>query len=83
MSVVLLHNSCFMMKIQIEVVKKKQNMSNLSGVLNQMVVKARGELFRIHFCKGIDSGPSIIIGLDSSKTKNGNKYYCLFPIIIN
>ena len=54
--------------------KKKQNMSYYSGVLNQMVVKARGELFRLHFCKGIDSGPSMIIGLDSSKTKDGNKY---------
>jgi aubergine-like protein len=54
--------------------KKKQNMSYYSGVLNQMVVKARGELFRLHFCKGIDSGPSMIIGLDSSRTKDGNKY---------
>ena len=54
--------------------KKKQNMSYYSGVLNQMVVKAHGELFRLHFCKGIDSGPSMIIGLDSSKTKDGNKY---------
>ena len=54
--------------------KKKQNMSYYSGVLNQMVVKARGELFRLQFCKGIDSGPSMIIGLDSSKAKDGNKY---------
>ena len=54
--------------------KKKQNMSYYSAVLNQMVVKAQGELFRLHFCKGIDSGPSMIIGLDSSKTKDGNKY---------
>ena len=54
--------------------KKKQNMSYYSGVLNQMVVKARGELFRLHFCKSIDSGPSMIIGLDSSKSKDGNKY---------
>ena len=54
--------------------RKKQNMSYYSGVLNQMVVKASGELFRIHFCDGIDSGPSMIIGLDSSRTKDGNKY---------
>ena len=54
--------------------KKKQNMSYYSAVLNQMVVKAQGELFRLHFCPGIDSGPSMIIGLDSSKTKEGNKY---------
>jgi hypothetical protein len=54
--------------------KKKQNMSYYSAVLNQMVVKSHGELFRLHFCKGIDSGPSMIIGLDSSKSKDGNKY---------
>ena len=54
--------------------KKKQNLSYYSGVLNQMVVKARGELFRLHFCHGIDSGPSMIIGLDCSKTKDGKKY---------
>ena len=54
--------------------KKKQSLSYYSGVLNQMVVKAKGELFKIHFCDGIDSGPSMIIGLDSSKAKDGNKY---------
>ena len=39
-----------------------------------MVVKPRGEISRIHFCKGFDSGPSMIIGLDLWKTKDGNKY---------
>ena len=54
--------------------KKKQNMSYYSAVLNQMVVKSRGELFRLHFCKNMDSGPSMIIGIDSSKISGGNKY---------
>ena len=54
--------------------KRKQNMSYYSAVLNQMVVKSKGELFRLHFCKSIDSGPSMIIGIDSSKIQNGNKY---------
>ena len=54
--------------------KRKQNMSYYSAVLNQMVVKSKGELFRLHFCKCIDSGPSMIIGIDSSKIQNGNKY---------
>ena len=56
--------------------KKKQNMSYYSGVLNQMVVKAKGELFGLKFCNGMDSGPSMIIGIDSSKLSQGkgNKY---------
>ena len=54
--------------------KKKQNMSYYSAVLNQMVVKSKGELFRLHFCKNLDSGPSMIIGIDSSKISGGNKY---------
>ena len=49
-------------------------MSCCNGVLNQMVVKSRGEIFRIHFCKGIGSGQSMIIELDLSRTKDGNKY---------
>ena len=54
--------------------KKKQNMSYYSAVLNQMVVKANGELFRLHFCKNLDSGPSMIIGIDTSKISGGTKY---------
>ena len=54
--------------------KKKQNMSYYSAVLNQMVVKAQGELFRVPFCKGISSSPSMIIGIDSSRCDKGTKY---------
>ena len=63
-----------MIKIRNRGGKKKQNMSYCSEVLNQMMSKARGENFRIHFCESIDSGPSMVIWLDLSKTKDGNKY---------
>ena len=53
--------------------KKKQNMSYYSAVLNQMVVKAQGELFRVNF-PAIASNPSMIMGIDSSKCSEGTKY---------
>ena len=53
--------------------KKKQNMSYYSAVLNQMVVKAQGELFRVNF-PAISSNPSMIMGIDSSKCSEGTKY---------
>ncbi len=54
--------------------KKKQSLSYYSGVLNQMVVKADGELFKIKFSEEIDKNPSMIIGIDYSKFKEGTKY---------
>ena len=54
--------------------KKKQSMSYYSGVLNQMVVKTNGELFRIKFTERFSKNPSMIIGIDSSRTKEGMKY---------
>ena len=54
--------------------RKKQNLSYYSAVLNQMVVKAHGELFKISFNKSFASSPSMIIGIDSSKQKDGMKY---------
>ena len=54
--------------------KKKQNMSYYSAVLNQMVVKSYGELFRIKFTEKITNMPSMIIGIDSTRTKEGMKY---------
>ena len=54
--------------------KKKQNLSYYSAVLNQMVVKAKGELFRINFPEKISNHPSMIIGIDSTRTKDGMKY---------
>ena len=54
--------------------KRKQNLSYYSAVLNQMVVKCKGELFRINFTEKITKQPSMIIGIDSTRTKDGMKY---------
>ena len=54
--------------------RKKQNMSYYSAVLNQMVVKTKGELFRINFTEKISGMPSMIIGIDTTMTKEGKKY---------
>jgi aubergine-like protein len=54
--------------------RKKQNLSYYSAVLNQMVVKSKGELFRINFSEKMTKQPSMIIGIDSTKTKDGMKY---------
>ena len=54
--------------------KKKQSLSYYSGVLNQMVVKANGELFKVQFCEEIDKNPSMIIGIDYSKIREGTRY---------
>ena len=53
--------------------RKKQNLSYYSAVLNQMVVKVKGELFRINFNK-ISDTPSMIIGIDSTMTKEDLRY---------
>jgi aubergine-like protein len=54
--------------------RKKQNLSYYSAVLNQMVVKVKGELFRINFTEKISNNPSMIIGIDSTRAKEGRKY---------
>ena len=54
--------------------RKKQNLSYYSAVLNQMVVKLKGELFRINFSEVLTKTPSMIIGIDSTRTKEGKKY---------
>ena len=54
--------------------RKKQNLSYYGAVLNQMVVKVKGELFRINFTPKISNNPSMIIGIDSTMTKEGKKY---------
>ena len=47
--------------------KRNQNLSYYSNVLNQMVVKARGELYYIHLHNNLKEYPSMIVGIDSSK----------------
>ena len=54
--------------------RKKQNLSYYSAVLNQMVVKSHGELFKMDFTEKIAKEPSMIIGIDSTRTKDGMKY---------
>ena len=54
--------------------RKKQNISYYSAVLNQMVVKSKGELFRINFTEKISKMPSMILGIDSTMTKEGKKF---------
>jgi len=39
-----------------------------------MVVKLKGELFKINFTEKITNSPSMIIGIDSKMTKEGKKY---------
>ena len=54
--------------------KSKFTMSYYSAVLNQMVVKAEGELFEIKFCEELLKSPSMIIGIELNKTKDKIKY---------
>ena len=51
--------------------KKSQNLSYYSNVLNQMVVKVRGELYSIHLHDNLEKNPTMIIGIDSSKVGKG------------
>ena len=53
----------------------KFSMSYYSAVLNQMVVKAQGELFEIKFCDKLSKGKSMIIGIESSRFKDKIKYH--------
>ena len=53
----------------------KFSMSYYSAVLNQMVVKAQGELFEIKFCDKLVKGKSMIIGIEYSKFKDVIKYH--------
>lgn len=50
---------------------KTQNLSYYSNVLNQMVVKAGGELYNIVIHQNIQSNPTMIIGIDSSRAGKG------------
>ena len=52
----------------------KFSMSYYSAVLNQMVVKAKGELFEIKFSDKLPKGKSMIIGIELSRFKENIKY---------
>ena len=50
---------------------KSQNLSYYSNVLNQMVVKAKGELYNIVIHQNLQKSPTMIIGIDSSRASKG------------
>jgi hypothetical protein len=56
--------------------KPKQSMSYYGTILNQMVVKTNGELFR-KFTEKLVNMPSMIMGIDSSRAKEGGMKYVL------
>ena len=54
--------------------KQKFSMSYYSNILNQMVVKAQGELFEIKFCDELSNSPSMIVGIEINRIKDNIKY---------
>ena len=52
----------------------KFTMSYYSSILNQMVVKAQGELFEIKFCEELSKELTMIIGIEFSRAKDKVKY---------
>ena len=67
-------SQCILHDEKIKMGKNKFSMSYYSSVLNQMVVKAQGELFEIKFCNELTKSPSMIIGIEISKIKDKIKY---------
>ena len=55
----------------------KFSMSYYSSILNQMVVKAQGELFGIKFCEELSKELNMIIGIEFSRAKDKIKYIIL------
>ena len=54
--------------------KQKFSMSYYSNILNQMVVKAQGELFEIKFCDELSNSLSMIVGIEINRIKDKIKY---------
>ena len=67
-------SQCMLHDENIKFGKSKFTMSYYSAVLNQMVVKAQGELFEIKFCEELSKSPSMIIGIEINKFKDKIKY---------
>ena len=67
-------SQCMLHDEKIKLGKSKFTMSYYSAVLNQMVVKAEGELFEIKFCEELSKSPSMIIGIEINKFKDKIKY---------
>jgi len=67
-------SQCMLHDEKIKEGKSKFSMSYYSAVLNQMVVKAQGELFEIKFCDELSKSASMIIGIEICKMKDKIKY---------
>ena len=67
-------SQCMLHDEKIKIGKSKFSMSYYSTVLNQMVVKAQGELFEIKFCEELLKNPSMIVGIEVNKMKDKIKY---------
>ena len=68
-------SQCMLHDEQVKQNVNKFSMSYYSAVLNQMVVKAQGELFEIKFCDKLTKGKSMIIGIEFSRFKDKVKYH--------
>ena len=67
-------SQCMLHDEKIKIGRNKFSMSYYSAVLNQMVVKAQGELFEIKFCEELYKNQSMIIGIEINKMKDKIKY---------
>lgn len=67
-------SQCMLHDENVKIGKSKFTMSYYSAVLNQMVVKAQGELFEIKFCEELSKSPSMVIGIEINKMKDKIKY---------
>ena len=67
-------SQCMLHDENIKFAKSKFGMSYYSNILNQMVVKAEGELFEIKFCEELSKSPSMIIGIEINRMKDKIKY---------
>ena len=67
-------SQCMLHDENINFTKSKFGMSYYSTVLNQMVVKAEGELFEIKFCDELLKSPSMIVGIEINRMKDKIKY---------
>ena len=67
-------SQCMLHDEKIRINTTKFNMSYYSSVLNQMVAKAKGELFQIQFSNKLPKGKTMIIGIELSRFKDNIKY---------
>ena len=69
-----LASQCMLHDEKIRPSTSKFTLSYYSSVLNQMVVKAKGELYQIQFSNKLPKGKTMIIGIELSRFKDIIKY---------